>query len=65
MTKHRAALYVLVSTDAQTAENQIHELGHVAESRGWQVVEVYRDAGVSGAKGRDKRSRPGRQAERR
>jgi DNA invertase Pin-like site-specific DNA recombinase len=56
MTKHkRAALYVRVSTDAQTVENQIHELGHVAERRSWQVVEVYRDAGISGAKGRDKR----------
>ena len=33
MTKHkRAALYVRVSTDAQTVENQIHALGHVAEA---------------------------------
>jgi DNA invertase Pin-like site-specific DNA recombinase len=30
----RAALYVRVSTDAQTVENQIRELGHVAERRG-------------------------------
>jgi hypothetical protein len=29
----------------------------VAERRGWQVVTEYRDAGISGAKGRD--SRPG------
>ena len=51
----RAALYVRVSTDSQTVENQIRELSQVAERRGWQVVEVYRDAGISGAKGRDQR----------
>ena len=51
----RAALYVRVSTDAQTVENQIRELGEVAERRGWQVVEIYKDAGISGAKGRDQR----------
>jgi DNA invertase Pin-like site-specific DNA recombinase len=51
----RAALYVRVSTDHQTVENQVSELRQVAERRGWQVVEIYRDAGISGAKGRDKR----------
>jgi DNA invertase Pin-like site-specific DNA recombinase len=51
----RAALYVRVSTDHQSVENQIRELRHVAERRGWQVTEVYRDAGISGAKGRDQR----------
>jgi DNA invertase Pin-like site-specific DNA recombinase len=57
MTKQvkRAALYVRVSTDAQTVENQIAELSRVAEHRGWDIVEIYRDAGISGAKGRDKR----------
>src|SRR5215813_9518529 len=49
----RAALYVRVSTDAQTVENQIGELREVAERRGWQVVEIYKDAGISGAKGRE------------
>jgi len=44
-----------VSTDSQTVENQIRELTQVAERRGWHVVEVYRDAGISGAKGRDQR----------
>ena len=53
----RAALYVRVSTDAQTVENQTRELRQVAERRGWNVVEVYRDAGISGAKGRN--GRPG------
>ena len=53
----RAALYVRVSTDAQTLENQIRELRQVAGRRGWDVVEVYSDAGISGAKGGN--GRPG------
>src|SRR5262245_65461579 len=56
MSNKRAALYVRVSTDAQTVENQIRELRQVAERRGWDVVEVYRDAGISGAKGRNGRA---------
>jgi DNA invertase Pin-like site-specific DNA recombinase len=51
----RAALYVRVSTDHQTVENQIRELTAIAERRGWQITETYQDAGISGAKGRDKR----------
>ena len=51
----RAALYVRVSTDHQSVENQIRELRQVAERRGWTVEEIYRDAGISGAKGRDQR----------
>jgi DNA invertase Pin-like site-specific DNA recombinase len=54
-TRKRAALYVRVSRDHQSVENQIRELRQVAERRGWQVAEVYRDAGISGAKGRDQR----------
>jgi len=57
MSNKRAALYVRVSTDAQTVENQTRELRQVAERRGWDVVEVYSDAGISGAKGRN--GRPG------
>ena len=53
----RAAVYVRVSTDKQTVENQIRELRQIAERRGWEVVEEYRDAGISGAKGRE--NRPG------
>jgi DNA invertase Pin-like site-specific DNA recombinase len=53
----RAALYARVSTDTQTVKNQIRELSQIAEHRGWEVVEIYRDAGVSGAKGRE--GRPG------
>lgn len=51
----RAAIYVRVSTDKQTVENQLRELRQIAERRGWEVVEVYSDAGISGAKGRDQR----------
>src|SRR5215813_6306351 len=51
----RAALYTRVSTDRQTVENQISELRQVAKRRGWEVVEIYRDAGISGAQGRDQR----------
>src|SRR5215470_7132287 len=53
----RAAIYVRVSTDKQTIENQVAALRQIAERRGWQVVEQYHDAGISGAKGRD--GRPG------
>jgi DNA invertase Pin-like site-specific DNA recombinase len=44
-----------VSTDQQTTDNQLHELTAVAERSGWQIVHVFSDNGVSGAKGRDKR----------
>jgi DNA invertase Pin-like site-specific DNA recombinase len=54
MTK-RAALYLRVSTDKQTVENQVTALRQIAERRGWEVVAEYHDAGISGAKGRDKR----------
>ena len=57
MSNKRAALYVRVSTDVQTVENQIRELRQVAGRRGWDVAEVYNDAGISGAKGRN--GRPG------
>ena len=53
----RAALYLRVSTDKQTVENQELQLRQVAERRGWEVVEVYDDAGISGSKGRA--DRPG------
>jgi DNA invertase Pin-like site-specific DNA recombinase len=51
----RAAIYVRVSTNEQTTENQVVALREVAERRGWSVVEVYEDAGISGAKARDQR----------
>jgi DNA invertase Pin-like site-specific DNA recombinase len=51
----RAVLYLRVSTLDQTTANQECELREVAERAGWQVVKVYKDHGISGAKGRDKR----------
>lgn len=53
----RAALYLRVSTAEQTTANQRLELERVAAGRGWQVLEVFEDAGISGAKGRA--DRPG------
>ena len=35
----RAAIYVRVSTDRQTVENQVSALTKAAEARGWQIVE--------------------------
>src|SRR5580765_5901035 len=51
----RVALYVRVSTDHQSVRNQEIELQAVAERHGWTVVAVFKDQGISGAKGRDKR----------
>lgn len=51
----RAALYVRVSTDDQTVENQLLVLTEVARRSGWEIVQTFSDESVSGAKGRDKR----------
>jgi len=51
----RAAIYLRVSTSKQDTENQRRELEAVGARSSWQIVKVYEDAGVSGAKGRDKR----------
>jgi len=52
----RVALYLRVSMTQQTVENQQRELEAIAERHGWNVVAVYTDAGISGTKGRDKRT---------
>jgi DNA invertase Pin-like site-specific DNA recombinase len=54
-TTRRVALYLRVSTDDQTTENQRLALEAVALQRGWAVVAIYEDNGISGAKGRDRR----------
>src|SRR5512142_1485996 len=56
-TSRRAALYVRVSTAdrGQTVENQLQPLQEAAQRLGWTVVAVYRDDGVSGSLGRQKR----------
>jgi len=51
----RVAIYIRVSTSKQDTDNQRRELEAVAKRSGWQVVKVYEDAGISGAKGRDQR----------
>jgi DNA invertase Pin-like site-specific DNA recombinase len=51
----RAALYLRVSTDQQTTEQQRTALEAAAAQRGWSIVATYADNGVSGARGRDKR----------
>jgi len=51
----RTAMYLRVSRDDQTTENQRLVLARVAEHRGWVITETYEDAGISGAKGRDQR----------
>jgi DNA invertase Pin-like site-specific DNA recombinase len=53
----KAALYLRVSTTNrdQTTENQRLELEKVAASHSYEIVGVYEDNGISGAKGRDKR----------
>lgn len=51
----RAALYVRVSTDDQTIQNQLLVLTEVARRSGWEIVHTFSDEGISGAKGRDKR----------
>ena len=49
--KRRIGIYLRVSTDGQTTENQRRELEAVAARSGWEVVDFYEDAGISGAKG--------------
>jgi DNA invertase Pin-like site-specific DNA recombinase len=51
----RAVLYLRVSTIDQTTSNQERELREVASRMGCEIVRVYKDHGISGAKARDKR----------
>ncbi len=51
----KAAIYVRVSTADQHVESQLYDLRELAAQRGLEVVQEYRDCGVSGKKAR----RPG------
>lgn len=51
----RVAIYLRVSTSKQDTDNQRRELEAVAARSGWHVERVFEDAGMSGAKGGDKR----------
>jgi DNA invertase Pin-like site-specific DNA recombinase len=46
----RAVLYLRVSTVDQTTANQERELREVARRMGCEIVRVYKDHGISGAK---------------
>ena len=52
-------MYVRVSTSdrAQSVENQLQPLQEAARRLGWAVAAIYRDEGISGTNGRDKRPR--------
>jgi DNA invertase Pin-like site-specific DNA recombinase len=55
ITMKRVAIYLRVSTSKQETSNQRRELEAVASRSGWEIIKVYEDAGISGAKGRDQR----------
>jgi resolvase-like protein len=47
-------VYLRVSTDNQTTDKR-RELEAVAARSGWDVVGIYEDAGITGAKGQEQR----------
>jgi DNA invertase Pin-like site-specific DNA recombinase len=51
----RAVIYLRVSTIEQTTANQERELREIAGRMGCEIVKVYKDHGISGTRGRDKR----------
>jgi DNA invertase Pin-like site-specific DNA recombinase len=51
----RAVLYLRVSTIDQSTANQERELREIASFMECEITKVYKDHGISGAKGRDKR----------
>jgi DNA invertase Pin-like site-specific DNA recombinase len=53
--QRKAVLYLRVSTTDQHTSNQERELREVAARMNCEIVKVYKDHGISGAKGRDKR----------
>ena len=52
----RAVLYLRVSKNEQTIENQRLELERVAAAKGWRVIATFKDEGMSGAFGREVRA---------
>ncbi|MBK1831336.1 recombinase family protein [Verrucomicrobiaceae bacterium R5-34] len=44
----KAAILVRVSTNKQDTQRQIRELEDIAESKGWQIVEIIKEEGISG-----------------
>ena len=52
----RAILYLRASKNEQTIENQRIELERVAAAKGWKVIAIFKDEGMSGAFGREVRA---------
>jgi DNA invertase Pin-like site-specific DNA recombinase len=52
----RAAIYLRVSTNGQTTDTQERELRAAAKRMGHAIVKIYSDNGISGSKGRNRRS---------
>lgn len=46
----KSAIYARVSTSGQTIYNQVRALRQVNDRNGWELVEVFEDAGISGAR---------------
>ena len=55
MKTRRAAIYLRVLTTDQNTDNHEHELVELAARAGWTVTNIYKDRGIWGAKGRDRR----------
>ena len=55
MKMKKVCLYVRVSTQTQTTENQLRELRAVAVRMGYEIVSEFIDNGISGAKSRKDR----------
>src|SRR5262245_55290769 len=51
----KIALYLRVSTGEQAIENQERDLHEAAARHGWTISAEFKDEGISGSKGRDKR----------
>ena len=48
--KKKVVLYMRVSTNDQTTENQLIKLQEIAELREWEIIDKYIDEGISGKK---------------
>lgn len=51
----RVAIYLRVSKDRQSTATQRRDLDAIARRMKWRITAIYEDAGISGAKGRDRR----------
>ena len=52
----RVVIYGRVSTQDQTCENQVQLFKQIIEYNGWELIDTYLDRGISGTKGRTKRT---------